>query len=57
MKELNFEQMETLNGGDACSTSTGFMCGLTFCLLGTGPFACLAAGTGLYCAIGLYACR
>ncbi len=54
MKKLQLNQMENLNGGKVnCSQASGAMCSATIILLYCGPFACLAAATGIGCALGL----
>ena len=54
MKKLELNQMENLEGGgkDHCSAVAGGLCAATIILLYTGPFACLAAATGIGCALG-----
>ena len=51
MKELNFEQMENIQGG-ACdsihTTGTGFACGIATVLIFT-PAAVIGAAAGLLC--------
>ena len=49
MKKLELNQMECLEGGNSAET--------TIILCYTGPFACLAAATGIGCAIGIYVTR
>ena len=53
MKKLELNQMENL---EAMSSQgiTGVFCASTIILCYTGPFACLAAATGIGCALGIY---
>lgn len=57
MKKLELNQMENLEGGNSSETTTGALCAATIILCYAGPFACLAAATGIGCAIGIYANR
>jgi hypothetical protein len=54
MKKLELKQMESLNGLNSCETATGFLCAATV-ILAFGPFAPLAAATGIGCGLGAYA--
>lgn len=55
MKKLELNQMENLEGGKwDCNSVTSALCGATVGLLFTGPFASLAAATGVGCALGAY---
>lgn len=53
---LDRDEMEEIVGGcGSCGTVTGGFCTATIFLCYAGPLACLAAATGIGCAIGLYA--
>jgi hypothetical protein len=54
MKKLELKQMENLKGSNNCTTATGFLCTASVFLL-FGPYAPLAAATGIGCALGAYA--
>lgn len=54
MKKLELNNMEILEGGNPCQTATGFLCTASIFLL-FGPYAPLAAATGIGCALGAYA--
>jgi hypothetical protein len=59
MKKLELNQMENLEGfgsHSACQTTSSSFCYATLALLAFGgPFAPLAAATGIGCALGAYA--
>jgi hypothetical protein len=54
MKKLELNQMENLDGGTPCGSVTGGFCAATALLAFSGVFACLAAATGIGCALGVY---
>jgi hypothetical protein len=56
MKRLELNQMENLEGGrTSCEIASEGMCYATIGLLAFGgPFAPLAAATGIGCALGAY---
>jgi hypothetical protein len=51
---LTPEEMENVMAGSGCGTVTGGFCAATIILAYCGPFACLAAATGIGCALGIY---
>lgn len=55
MKELEFDEIESITGGMKLSSMIGLFCGATLALACTVYLAPLAAATGAACAVGIYA--